>query len=169
LLDALVRRRPGRASDADGPRAAAGRVDPPPVTRFAEHPYSARPAPKSRDRNDFHAAASWVETLSDEDGAATLAEFTVAATIAALRHVPRPPLRWLVTGGGRHNRHLMRRFAEELRVPVEPVETVGWDGDFLEAQCFGYLAVRARLGLPLSLPTTTGVPHPLTGGELAEP
>jgi hypothetical protein len=25
------------------------------------------------------------------------------------------------------------------------------------------------LGLPLSLPSTTGVPRPLTGGELAEP
>jgi anhydro-N-acetylmuramic acid kinase len=63
----------------------------------------------------------------------------------------------------------MRRFAEELRVPVDPVEAVGWDGDFLEAQCFAYLAVRSLLGLPLSLPTTTGVPQPLTGGEIAHP
>jgi anhydro-N-acetylmuramic acid kinase len=169
MIDDFVRRRRGLAFDADGRIASAGKPDAAMVARFAAHPYFNRPAPKSLDRNDFHAAAAWVETLSDEDGAATLAEFTVAATVAALRHVPRPPLRWLVTGGGRHNRHLMRRFAEELHVPVEPVEAVGWDGDFLEAQCFGYLAVRARLGLPLSLPTTTGVPQPMTGGEIAEP
>ncbi len=50
--------------------------------------------------------------------------------------------------------------------PVESVETVGWDGDFLEAQCFGYLAVRTLRALPLSLPTTTGVPAPQTGGEI---
>jgi anhydro-N-acetylmuramic acid kinase len=169
MIDDFVRRRRGLAFDADGRIASAGKPDAALVSRFAAHPYFARPAPKSLDRNDFHAAAAWVESLSDEDGAATLAEFTVVATLAALRHVPRAPLRWLVTGGGRHNRHLMRRFAEELRVPVEPVEAVGWDGDFLEAQCFGYLAVRSRLGLPLSLPTTTGVPQPLTGGEIAEP
>jgi anhydro-N-acetylmuramic acid kinase len=43
---------------------------------------------------------------------------------------------------------------------------VGWDGDFLEAQAFGYLAVRSSRGLPLSLPSTTGVPSPMPGGEL---
>jgi len=46
------------------------------------------------------------------------------------------------------------------------VESVGWDGDFLEAQCFAYLAVRSLHGLPLSLPSTTGAPHPMQGGEL---
>jgi anhydro-N-acetylmuramic acid kinase len=43
---------------------------------------------------------------------------------------------------------------------------VGWDGDALEAQAFAYLAVRSLRGLPLSLPTTTGVSRPLTGGRL---
>jgi anhydro-N-acetylmuramic acid kinase len=61
----------------------------------------------------------------------------------------------------------MQRLADRLGVDVEPVEAVGWDGDFLEAQCFGYLAVRSILGLPLSLPGTTGVPVAMTGGELA--
>jgi anhydro-N-acetylmuramic acid kinase len=60
----------------------------------------------------------------------------------------------------------MRRLREVLGVPVDPVESVGWDGDFLEAQCFAYLAVRSARGLPLSLPTTTGVPKPMPGGEL---
>ena len=35
----------------------------------------------------------------------------------------------------------------------------------LEAQGFAYLAMRSRLGLPLSLPTTTGVQQPMTGGR----
>ena len=51
-------------------------------------------------------------------------------------------------------------------VPVRPVEAVGWDGDALEAQAFAYLAVRSLRGLPLSLPTTTGAPHPICGGRL---
>ncbi|EGO94021.1 AnmK_2, partial [Acidiphilium sp. PM] len=42
-------------------------------------------------------------------------------------------------------------------------------GDALEAQCFGFLAVRALRGLPLSLPETTGVPAPLAGGRIVRP
>ena len=58
----------------------------------------------------------------------------------------------------------MRRLADRLGVPVEPVEAIGFDGDAIEAQCFAYLALRSRRGLPLSFPTTTGVPAPMTGG-----
>ena len=42
-------------------------------------------------------------------------------------------------------------------------------GDVIEAQTFGYLAIRSVKGLPLSLPGTTGVPQPLTGGRLNLP
>jgi anhydro-N-acetylmuramic acid kinase len=60
---------------------------------------------------------------------------------------------------------LRARFA----VPVQSVETVGWDGDALEAQCFGFLAVRVLRGLPLSLPGTTGVSAPMRGGVIVRP
>jgi len=46
------------------------------------------------------------------------------------------------------------------------VEVVGWDGDALEAQAFAYLAVRSLDGLPLTVPSTTGVSKPVTGGRL---
>ncbi len=59
----------------------------------------------------------------------------------------------------------MAGLSERVGVPVEPVEAVGWDGDMLEAQAFAYLAVRSRRGLPLTLPETTGVREPLTGGR----
>jgi anhydro-N-acetylmuramic acid kinase len=169
MMDDFVRRRCGLPFDAQGQIAASGTPRKALVDDFAQHPYFDRPPPKSLDRNEFHAAAAAVEPLSDRDAMATLAEFTVLASVAALKHVPQRPRRWLVTGGGRHNRHLMDRLAAELRSPVGPVEMVGWDGDLLEAQCFGYLAVRSLLGLPISLPTTTGVPRPLTGGEVSWP
>jgi anhydro-N-acetylmuramic acid kinase len=166
LLDDFVLRRRGLSYDENGQLAASGRADAELVAEFMSNPFFDRPAPKSLDRQDFHARAKGAETLSDEDGAATLAEFTVRSVVAALRHVPRAPQRWLVTGGGRLNTHFMKRLHEELGVAVDPVEAVGWNGDFLEAQAFAYLAVRSTLGLPLSLPTTTGVPHPMPGGEL---
>ncbi len=72
----------------------------------------------------------------------------------------------LVTGGGRHNPAIMAALRAAFPAPVDPVEAVGWDGDALEAQCFGYLAARVRTGLPLSFPTTTGVAAPTTGGRI---
>ena len=87
----------------------------------------------------------------------------------AVSHLPEPPRRWYVTGGGRHNRSTMARLAARLDAPCDPVEALGWQGDALEAQAFAFLAMRSRRGLPLSLPTTTGVDGPVTGGVLHSP
>lgn len=167
LIDDFVLRSFGRPYDEGGAIAASGQVDEARVRTFMANPFFDRPPPKSLDRNDFHARAAIVEGLSPADTVATLAAFTIESVADALRHVPKPPRRWLVTGGGRHNAFFMSRLATRLAVPVEPVEAVGWDGDFLEAQCFAYLAVRSKAGMPLSLPTTTGVPRPMPGGELS--
>ena len=65
---------------------------------------------------------------------------------------------------------LMRMLAQRLApAPIETAGAVGWSADALEAQAFAYLAVRALKGLPLTFPSTTGVPRPLTGGILARP
>jgi anhydro-N-acetylmuramic acid kinase len=166
LLDDFVRRRIGKAYDEDGKLASTGTVDKSMLASLMKHPFFDRKPPKSLDRQDFRRHAQMVDRLSNEDGAATLAAFTVASVADSLRHVPTAPKRWLVCGGGRFNRMLMRLLAERVGVSVEPVEAVGWNGDFIEAQCFGYLAVRSVRGLPLSLPSTTGVPVAMTGGEL---
>lgn len=168
LVDDWVKARTGRPYDADGALARAGRVDEAVLAALLAHPYFARPAPKSLDRDelgrDGEGRLLW-RNLSTEDGAATLAAFTVAAVAAAIERCPAPPRRWLVGGGGRHNRTLLAGLRARLAVPVDPVEAVGWDGDALEAEAFGFLAVRAMRGLPLSLPGTTGVPAPMTGGR----
>jgi anhydro-N-acetylmuramic acid kinase len=164
LIDDFVSRRRGVSHDEGGALAASGVARRDLVERFLTDPYFERPAPKSLDRNHFHAAARAVEALDDADGAATLAAFTIEATAAALRHVGEAPRLWLVCGGGRKNAVLMRELTLRLSALVEPIETIGHDGDVVEAQCFGYLGVRSRNGWPLSLPTTTGVPAALAGG-----
>jgi anhydro-N-acetylmuramic acid kinase len=73
---------------------------------------------------------------------------------------------WLVCGGGRLNPALMEALRRRLGTSVRGVEEVGWNGDALEAQAFAYLAVRSLRGLPLSLPSTTGVAQPTSGGRL---
>jgi anhydro-N-acetylmuramic acid kinase len=166
-LDDLVFRHTGQAYDKDGILAAAGTVRQDRLARLLSHPFFALPAPKSLDRLTFSSLiAAATDDLSPADAAATLTAFTVAAIAAA----PVPsPLRVLVCGGGRHNNAIMAGLRQAFAVPVEPVEAVGWDGDALEAQCFGFLAVRSLYGLPLSLPSTTGVPCPTPGGRLVKP
>jgi len=164
LIDDWVRSHTGGAADIDGALARAGRASSAHVRRFLASPYFDRPPPKSLDRDDFQEIVP--QGLSLEDGAATLTEMTAAAVSAAARHFPAPALEWLVTGGGRHNPVLMEALRRLLKVVVRPVEAVGWNGDALEAQAFAYLAVRSLKGLPLSVPSTTGVPQPTCGGRL---
>lgn len=162
LIDDWVKRQTGRALDQDGALARSGLVDDSAVEALLEHPYFAAQPPKSLDRNDFDPAP--VAGLTAADGAATLTAFTAASVARACAWFPEAPSRWLVTGGGRHNPTMMAALSQRLSQAVEPVEAIGWDGDAIEAQAFAFLAVRSRLGLPLSLPSTTGVPEPTRGG-----
>lgn len=167
LIDDLLRHHTGAAHDEGGRLAASGQVNHSVLTRLLDHPFFAAPLPKSLDRNAFDATPAY--DLSPQDGAATLTEFTAASVAAALPFLPVRPLRCLVTGGGRHNDTLMQALARRLGMAVAPVESVGWNGDALEAEAFAWLAVRARDGKALSMPSTTGVPQPMSGGRLHLP
>ena len=164
LLDDFVRQRTGAPMDRDGALALAGVPDEAILARLLADQFFRRPAPKSLDRQHFSHALEQVTHLSTEDGAATLAAFTARAIAAT--PLPGLPKRVLVCGGGRHNPAIMRALATALPAPVAPVEAVGWNGDALEAQCFGFLAARVARGLPLSFPGTTGVPQPMRGGRI---
>jgi anhydro-N-acetylmuramic acid kinase len=170
LIDDWLLRHHGNNFDQDGRIAASGQVQQVRVERFLAHPYFAQTPPKSLDRDDFRQhSASLVADLGVADGAATLTAFTCAAIGCAARWFPAPATSWLVCGGGRHNQTLMTMLAAELPVEPAPIDSLGWDGDALEAQGFAYLAVRSLYGLPLSWPGTTGVAEAKTGGKLHLP
>jgi anhydro-N-acetylmuramic acid kinase len=164
LIDDWMRRHTGASADTDGAFARAGHASAAHLAGFLALPYFQRSPPKSLDRDDF--SESLPDEFGLEDGAATLTEMTAAAVAAAVRYFPASVRDWLVCGGGRHNPMLMEALRRRLATSVRRVEDVGWDGDALEAQAFAYLAVRSLRGLPLSLPSTTGVCRPTPGGRL---
>lgn len=166
-IDDWCMRRAGQRYDKDGMLAATGTVDRTRLEHFSEHRFFARIPPKSLDRGDFSDA--WAEGLGAADGAATLTAGTARALALAARHFPAPVVQWVICGGGARNPTLLRAIAEETRGKVVTAADLGWDGDGLEAQAFGFLAVRSLRGLPLTFPTTTGAPQPLTGGTLHLP
>ncbi len=164
LIDDWVRDSLGLPMDEGGKVACQGVVDEERLERLLDNDYFNGSPPKSLDRDDFPKAMEIVSGLSPADGAATLTAFSVQAVCKALEHMREPPKRWLVTGGGRHNKKLMQMLSGQLDAPIDPIESIGCDGDMLEAQAFGFLAIRSFYGLPLSLPKTTGVPRPSSGG-----
>lgn len=151
--------------DRDGTLAASGTVDEARLSQLLQHPYLSAPYPKSLDRFDFSAAMA--DGLSPANGAATLTAFTAAAVGKALDLLPHRPKKLVVCGGGRRNPAIMAMLQSRAGVEPVPAEAVGWRGDAVEAECFAFLAVRVLRGLPISFPTTTGVPAPMQGGRLA--
>ncbi len=118
---------------------------------------------RSYDVKDFD--LSFVNGLSLEDGAATLTEYTSFIISEVINAYP-DPRRVVVCGGGRKNKFLLKRISKKSKYSIQPIESFGIDGDFIESQAFAYLAVRSYLKLPISFPETTGCIKPTTGGKI---
>jgi anhydro-N-acetylmuramic acid kinase len=164
LIDDWMLRKTGQKFDDGGKIALSGKVNDMVLYQLLSHPFFSAPVPKSLDRNAF--SSQVYENLSTEDGATTLAAFTVQSIMKAALYFPVQPQRWIVAGGGRYNKYLMQQLQKNIKAPVMPIEDIGLDGDATEAEAFAYMAVRSIKGLPLSFPMTTGVPQPMTGGRL---
>ncbi|MDC0348956.1 anhydro-N-acetylmuramic acid kinase [Alphaproteobacteria bacterium] len=166
LLDDWIKEHCDKNYDKDGLISAKGSIHSGIIETFKTHPYFKQKAPKSLDRQDF--TLDSVRELSLEDGAATLAEMTAIAIKKGISSFPTLPQTYVITGGGRLNNFLMKRLSFHLKPSiVKTTEQVGWDGDFIEAEAFAFLAVRSLKKLPLTVPTTTGVSKAISGGILS--
>lgn len=133
--------------------------------------------PKSLDIGDMRLIPE-LDELSLEDGCATLEAFTADTIVYSLKYIKNRvliPHTWILAGGGWRNpvilKHLEHKLNQQIngKVQVYHADEAGWNGQALEAQIFAYLAVRSILGLPLSVPGTTRVPRPLSGGVIFVP
>ena len=125
LLDDWAAAKSGAAMDIDGAMAAEGVVDEGLLGALLDQPYFELPPPKSLDRNDF--SIEPIARLTPGDGAATLVAFTAEAVARGLFHLPTPPTRWLVCGGGRHNPVLMAALRSRLGPRSSPWKR--WAGE----------------------------------------
>jgi anhydro-N-acetylmuramic acid kinase len=170
LIDDFMRARTGAPYDNHGDVAATGTPDQAFIDNVLTHPFFDQKPPKSLDRNAFAFANIGLPHFSVPDGAATLSLLTVQAVGRILPHLPAVPRAWIVAGGGARNKTLMRMLAEQMApATVETADEAGWSADALEAQAFAFLAVRAMTGKPLTFPTTTSAPRPMTGGVVKRP
>lgn len=168
LMDQWMRHHGRGDYDHEGRIASTGQVHDNIVSGYMAHPYFGAVAPKSLDRYDF--TLDPVSGLSCADGMATLSAFTVQSLLAGINAVGTRPKSVILAGGGRHNAFLVGQIRQALSsAKVILAEDLGWRGGAIEAEAFGYMAVRALHGLPISFPGTTGVKAPLTGGRISLP
>ena len=167
LLDDWVRRNTDYIYDKDGIFSQHGTIHQGLIEKWINNDYFKQPPPKSLDRDYFN--VDEVNSLSLEDGAATLAGFSVACLKEAINIYPKKVNNWYVSGGGAHNPTIMTMLNEVLGENVKTLNTIGLDGDYIEAEAFGYMAVRRLYDLPITFPGTTGISSPSTGGVISKP
>ena len=168
LLDNWVFKHTGQELDFNGLLAAKGTVDQRVLKRLLTFPYLMKQPPKSARRMDFAPMLEQVAGLSPEDGAATLTAFEVQSILAAQQFLPAKPLQWIFIGGGTYNATLMLQLAQALPRTTTAQKAFALT-QALNATGFAFISARYLMNLPISLPTTTGVKEPFSGGELTNP
>lgn len=167
FMDDVMMERTGEPYDKDGALAASGAVSEAHLAQFFDHPFFAQSGPKSLDRYSFPVPD--VAQLSTPDAMATLAAMTVGSVKRAIDALPVMPSSLFVAGGGVDNQTIMKLLSQALPCSVAPLDSLGASAAMMEAEAFAYLAVRHLKDLPISYPSTTGVPAPTLGGRLATP
>ena len=117
----------------------------------------------SYDIKDFN--ISFIKGLSFEDGAATLVALSSQIIKDIIKSITnsKKEINIYLCGGGRKNKFLVEILKKEYQ-NIYFVDDLGLDGDFIESQAFGYLAIRSILNLPISFPETTGCKKISSGG-----
>ena len=170
LIDQWIRKKTDMPYDKKGKIAKLGNIN----KEIYEKLLKAHPFKKSYDIKDFNLTS--LKKLSLEDGAATLIEYTSDSLIGNILDFIEDA-QWykkiniLLCGGGRKNNFLVSRIkkkimSSKINKPVKMIDSLDIDGDFVESQAFGYLAIRSFLSLPISFPETTGCIKPCTGGVI---
>ena len=171
LIDEWIRKNSKKKYDKDGLIAKSGTIDKLVLNQALENFEENSNYKKSLDVKDFD--IFFAKGLSLENGAATITNFTATLIANGIKYangIDQPIInKWLVCGGGRKNRYLLESIKNIFeKISIEPIDQYQIDGDFVESQAFGYLAIRSFLKLPISFPSTTGCIKPSTGGMLVK-
>lgn len=177
LLDGLARRLLDAPFDRGGAAAAAGTPDLSLVERRMDHPFLARPWPKTTGRDTFD--ADWVDGWSPPaprspvpDLLATAVRFVARASARSLAGALEEgeAVHVAVAGGGAHNAALMDSLRAELEAELPRAghgaaaklasfgasDRYGVPVDLREARAFCVLGLRLAVGEPSTRPTATG-------------
>lgn len=155
LIDRATQVYMNKPFDKDGEIAAGGSVHESLLNAMLSDPFLSRDRSKSTGPEYF--SLKWVDGMIEESGAdgiepadliATLTELsavTISDSIKSLVGAGANPVVY-VSGGGAHNRHLIKRIGSHLGSDVKPFTELGLDPDAKEAVIFAVLANETLAG-----------------------
>ena len=180
LLDAWTSLHTDKDYDDGGTWAESGQIVEPLLNQLLEHPFFARPYPKSTGREDFNLAwlqdelqkfdqASVYVRYSSADVQATLTELTAVSASAQINLFINAQVNSsvYVCGGGALNDYLMTRLQAHLpHCTVETTASLGLDPTWVEAVAFAWLARQTLMGETGNLPAVTGASKGVVLGQV---
>lgn len=163
--------------DRDGAMAAEGMVHPEVVGELLKDKFFSERPPKTAGREQY--GKEFVEKflglgMKPEDTVATATYFTAASIADGIARwaggEENPPAQVIVSGGGVHNKTLLRFLRAELpESEVLRSEVLGIDADAKEAIAFAVLAHETLAKRPSNLPAATGAKRAAVLGKLCQP
>jgi len=172
MIDEWVRKNSNNNFDENGSIAKSGKIDQLILNQVIDN-FKINSFEISLDVKDFD--VTFARGLSLEDGCATITNFTaylIARGIEYANGNNNKPIKYLVCGGGRKNYFLIQSVKDYLshkkNISLSSIDDYSLNGDYIESQAFGYLAIRSFLNLPISYPKTTGCEVPTVGGKLVK-
>ena len=172
MIDEWVRKNSKNNFDQDGSIAKSGKINQLILNQAIDN-FRMSSFEKSLDIKDFD--ISFARGLSLEDGCATITNFTaylIAKGIEYSNGNNDKNIKYLVCGGGRKNSFLIQSIKDylsnKININLDLIDKYNFNGDYIESQAFGYLAIRSFLNLPTSYPKTTGCETPTVGGKLVK-
>lgn len=156
MIDYYTNKYFARPYDDGGQIALSGKVIPEIFAELKKDPFIERKPPKSTGREQYDQV--FMEGLAfrlafdhydPHDIVATVSEFTVYAIVHSCRHYIGLFDRFILGGGGGHNRYIVTRLEAELGKKVYRQEDLGYNGDAKEAMAFailGHLTLQNKAG-----------------------
>ena len=169
LIDYWIRNHSKKRFDENGSIAKSGKVNQLILNQAIEN-FRIDVYDKSLDVKDFD--ISFSRGLSFEDGCATITNFTAYLIAKGIEYSNNNNkcAKYLLCGGGRKNSFLIKSIKDYLPDQIskclDQIDEYSLNGDYIESQAFGYLAIRSFLNLPISYPKTTGCNVPTLGGKV---
>jgi len=178
LIDGLMQRLSGEIQkcDIDGAMAKKGKVVRSILSRLMEHPFLKELPPKSTGREEFgEDYLHWIIELSKgvdwRDLICTVTAFTASSIASACRDFLFPSgsfVKMIVSGGGIHNKSLMRMLKEELpQLKIITSDDFNIPADAKEAVAFAILANETIMQRPGNLPSATGANKRVVLGKIS--
>ncbi|MCO7227308.1 anhydro-N-acetylmuramic acid kinase [Pleionea sp. CnH1-48] len=172
LMDLWIQKHQQKPYDAEGAWAATGQLNEDLLDTLLTDNYFKQAYPKSTGREYFD--EHWLQqkltsfALSPQDIQRTLLELTAVSVADQIVLFTQKDADVLVCGGGRLNQFLMKRLQQRLgaSINVMSTDTLGVDGDFVEAMTFAWLAKKRLNNETGNVPSVTGAKRSVVLGSV---